>query len=51
MMRLRWPAAVLALLALSLPLHAEIVEQVLVKVNGEIVTLSEFEKRQVAALR
>jgi parvulin-like peptidyl-prolyl isomerase len=48
---LRWPAAVLALAALTGPLHAEIVEQVLVKVNGEILTLSEFEQRQVAALR
>jgi parvulin-like peptidyl-prolyl isomerase len=52
MTRLQWPAGVLALLfALSGPLAAEIVEQVLVKVNGEILTLSEFEKRQVAALR
>jgi peptidyl-prolyl cis-trans isomerase SurA len=31
--------------------HAEIVEQILVKVNGEIFTKSDLEQRQVAALR
>jgi parvulin-like peptidyl-prolyl isomerase len=31
--------------------HAEILEQVLVKVNGEIITKTEFEARQVAELR
>ena len=31
--------------------RAEIVEQVLVKVNGEIITKTEFEARQVAELR
>jgi peptidyl-prolyl cis-trans isomerase SurA len=35
----------------GIPLHAEIIEQVLVKVNGDIVTKTEFEQRQVAALR
>jgi parvulin-like peptidyl-prolyl isomerase len=33
------------------PLGAEIFEQVLVKVNGEIITKSEFEQRQVSELR
>lgn len=33
------------------PLAAEIVEQVLVKVNGEIFTKTDLEQRQVAALR
>ena len=33
------------------PLGAEIFEQVLVKVNGEIITKSEFEQRQVGELR
>ena len=33
------------------PIAAEIVEQVLVKVNGEIITKTEFEARQVAELR
>src|SRR4029453_2608978 len=33
------------------PLGAEIFEQVLVKVNGEIITKSDFEQRQVAELR
>jgi parvulin-like peptidyl-prolyl isomerase len=36
---------------LAAPLGAEIFEQVLVKVNGEIITKSEFEQRQVAELR
>ena len=35
----------------SLPLRAEIIEQVLVKVNGEIFTKSDLEQRQVAAIR
>jgi parvulin-like peptidyl-prolyl isomerase len=43
---------VLAFLALlGAALSAEIIEQVLVKVNGEIVTKTEFERLQVAALR
>src|SRR5512141_71990 len=42
-------AAVAALLA-AVP-RAEIIEQVLVKVNGEIFTKTDLEQRQVAALR
>ena len=38
-------------LLLVAPVGAEIFEQVLVKVNGEIITKSEFEQRQVAELR
>ena len=37
----------LATVAALPPLRAEIIEQVLVKVNGEIITQSEFEKRQL----
>src|SRR5262245_14066096 len=33
------------------PLAAEVVEQVLVKVNGDIITKTEFEQRQVQELR
>jgi parvulin-like peptidyl-prolyl isomerase len=33
------------------PMKAEIIEQVLVKVNGDIITKTELEGRQVAALR
>jgi peptidyl-prolyl cis-trans isomerase SurA len=44
-------AVCLAALAATIPLRAEIVEQVLVKVNGEIITKTEFEARQVAELR
>jgi peptidyl-prolyl cis-trans isomerase SurA len=43
-------AAVLICLAIA-PVRAEIIEQVLVKVNGDIITKSEFELRQVAELR
>ena len=43
-------AMVLAALAVT-PMRAEIIEQVLVKVNGEIITKTELEQRQVAALR
>jgi parvulin-like peptidyl-prolyl isomerase len=31
--------------------HAEIIEQIIVKVNGDIITKTEFEQRQVLALR
>jgi peptidyl-prolyl cis-trans isomerase SurA len=41
----------IAALAATIPLQAEIIEQVLVKVNGEIITKTEFEARQVAELR
>jgi peptidyl-prolyl cis-trans isomerase SurA len=44
--------SVLAFLAILGPaVSAEIIEQVLVKVNGEIVTKTEFERLQVAAMR
>ena len=35
----------------AVPLGAEIIEQVLVNVNGDILTKTEFEQRQVAMLR
>jgi peptidyl-prolyl cis-trans isomerase SurA len=38
-------------LAAGTSLRAEIIEQILVKVNGEIFTKSDLEQRQVAALR
>jgi parvulin-like peptidyl-prolyl isomerase len=45
-------AAVVALLAtLAVPMRAEIIEQVLVKVNGDIITKTELEGRQIAAIR
>jgi parvulin-like peptidyl-prolyl isomerase len=37
--------------AATLPVNAEIIEQVLVKVNGEIFTKSDLEQRQVATIR
>ena len=44
-------AGILMALLLVAPLGAEIFEQVLVKVNGEIITKSDFEQRQVGELR
>jgi len=44
-------AAVFLSAALAVPMHAEIIEQVLVKVNGDILTKTELESRQVAAIR
>jgi peptidyl-prolyl cis-trans isomerase SurA len=42
-------AALMAFVAL--PVRAQIIEQILVKVNGEIFTKSDLEQRQIAALR
>jgi len=42
---------ILTAVSVSPRLGAEILEQVLVKVNGEIITKTEFEARQVAELR
>jgi peptidyl-prolyl cis-trans isomerase SurA len=43
-------AIVTSMLAVA-PMRAEIIEQVLVKVNGDIITKTELEARQIAALR
>lgn len=43
--------ATLVALAVHAPLGADILEQVLVKVNGDIVTKTEFEQRQIGVLR
>ena len=48
---MRRVAVVLAVLIAGSSLFAEVIEQVLVKVNGEIITKTEFEKAQVVALR
>jgi peptidyl-prolyl cis-trans isomerase SurA len=52
-MKKRLFAAAMLLSAASLvtPIHAEIIEQILVKVNGDIITKTELEQRQVAVLR
>jgi peptidyl-prolyl cis-trans isomerase SurA len=49
--RLSVVGGVALVLAGIVPLRAEILEQVLVKVNGDVLTKSEFERRQVGALR
>lgn len=52
--RRRFPVLALAAagsLAIGAAMHAEVIEQVLVKVNGEIFTKTDLEIRQVAALR
>lgn len=43
--------AILAAFSIGLAAQSEILEQILVKVNGEILTKSELEQRQIAALR
>ena len=43
--------AVLLAVATTVPTRAEILEQVLVNVNGDILTKTDFEQRQVAVLR
>ncbi len=40
-----------SMIAVCVPIRAEILEQVLVKVNGEIITKTELEARQVSVLR
>lgn len=47
----RTAIVLVGLLCAGLPLRAEIIEQVLVRVNGDILTKGEFEQRQVNALR
>jgi peptidyl-prolyl cis-trans isomerase SurA len=50
-MKARTALAVLVVLAAVVSARGEIIEQILVKVNGEIFTKSDLEQRQVAALR
>ena len=50
-MNIRVPLLLVALLAAPLAASGEILEQVVVKVNGDIITKTEFEQRQVTALR
>ena len=50
--RLASAAALLLACGLAFtPVRAEVIEQVLVRVNGEILTLTDFEKRQLAELQ
>ena len=51
-MKYRFAAIVgVVMLVASVSMRADIIEQVLVKVNGEIITKSDLETRQIAALR
>jgi peptidyl-prolyl cis-trans isomerase SurA len=50
-MKIRTVLAVVLSLGAVAVSHAEIIEQILVKVNGEIFTKTDLEQRQVAALR
>src|SRR5438093_12914021 len=50
-MKLRISAIALLSLLAAVSIRAEIIEQILVKVNGEIFTKSDLEQRQVAVLR
>jgi peptidyl-prolyl cis-trans isomerase SurA len=47
----RFFIAAVALACLGVGLQAEVLEQILVKVNGEILTKTDLEKLQIAALR
>ncbi len=51
MKKMRTFVFAVALVAFVVPTHAEIIEQVLVKVNGDIITKTDLEARQVAVLR
>ena len=44
-------ASLLAFSFLFAPQYGEVIEQVLVKVNGDIITKTDLERRQIAALR
>jgi peptidyl-prolyl cis-trans isomerase SurA len=44
-------ACLLLSMVVALPLRAQVIEQVLVKVNGDIITKTELENRQIAAIR
>jgi peptidyl-prolyl cis-trans isomerase SurA len=44
-------AAMLLAAVFAAPMRADVIEQVLVKVNGDIITKTELEQRQVAVLR
>jgi len=48
---MKFLTALAAAAVISVSLQAEIIEQVLVKVNGDILTKSDLEQRQIAALR
>lgn len=48
---MKWITTVLVALAVSATAHAQIIERVLVKVNGDILTQTELEERQTAAIR
>jgi peptidyl-prolyl cis-trans isomerase SurA len=45
-----WAGVILLTVAVAVP-RAQIIEQVLVKVNGEIITKTDLEARQISALR
>ena len=49
--RLAWLAGSLGVVAALSVVHAEIIEQILVKVNGDVLTKTDLEARQVAMLR
>ncbi|NOT26536.1 MAG: hypothetical protein HOP16_10590 [Acidobacteria bacterium] len=50
-MRRITPVVALMAVLTSIPTGAQIIEQVLVNVNGDILTKTEFEQRQIAVLR
>ncbi len=51
MKRMVWTLALMLLSALGLSAQGTVLEQILVKVNGDIITKTDLEQRQIAALR
>ncbi len=50
-MLMKYVSTIVFAVALSVSAHAQILERVLVKVNGDILTQTELEERQTAAIR
>jgi peptidyl-prolyl cis-trans isomerase SurA len=48
---MKWISTLVLAVALAVPVRAQIIERVLVKVNGDIFTQTELEERQTAAIR
>jgi peptidyl-prolyl cis-trans isomerase SurA len=48
---MKWISTLILAVAIAAPVRAQIIERVLVKVNGDIFTQTELEERQTAAIR
>lgn len=50
-MQWQWTLVIAALAALAVPAHTQVIERVIVKVNGDILTQTELDDRRTAAIR